>query len=160
MVLYFINVTENHRTQSQYDDAVIVKVFIFEFFNSYTTCFYIAFYVMVSFWCVCCQMICQSVSTDLLTQHPMVSDSHVTCAQNQGANGMFGLSNKYRDWCSENNCMSMLTMNLLIFILSRPAYQFAVGLLLPLVLIVLCIKLGLHYIWGQGFVRLCMYKTM
>ena len=32
---------ENHRTQTQYDDALIVKAFFFQFLNNYTTLFYI-----------------------------------------------------------------------------------------------------------------------
>lgn len=34
---------ENHRTQTMYDDALIVKLFAFQFANNYTSCFYIAF---------------------------------------------------------------------------------------------------------------------
>ncbi|XP_052075857.1 anoctamin-7-like [Mytilus californianus] len=34
---------ENHRTQTSYDDALIVKLFAFEFANNYASCFYIAF---------------------------------------------------------------------------------------------------------------------
>ncbi|KAL5011379.1 hypothetical protein ScPMuIL_009930 [Solemya velum] len=35
---------ENHRTQTQFDDALIVKLFAFQFANSYASCFYIAFF--------------------------------------------------------------------------------------------------------------------
>ncbi|ESN98940.1 hypothetical protein HELRODRAFT_162412 [Helobdella robusta] len=35
---------ENRRTQTDYDDAIILKLFAFEFANSYTSCFYIAFF--------------------------------------------------------------------------------------------------------------------
>ncbi|KAK2168459.1 hypothetical protein NP493_1230g00018 [Ridgeia piscesae] len=34
---------ENHRTQTRYDDALIMKLFAFQFVNNYTTLFYIAF---------------------------------------------------------------------------------------------------------------------
>ncbi|XP_052795282.1 anoctamin-4-like isoform X2 [Mya arenaria] len=34
---------ENHRTQTQFDDALIIKLFAFSFANSYSSCFYIAF---------------------------------------------------------------------------------------------------------------------
>ncbi|KAJ8310954.1 hypothetical protein KUTeg_011493 [Tegillarca granosa] len=34
----------NHRTQSQYDDALIIKLFAFQFANSYSSCIYIAFF--------------------------------------------------------------------------------------------------------------------
>jgi anoctamin-10/anoctamin-7 len=35
---------ENHRTQSEYEDALVVKTFLFQFVNSYFTLFYIAFF--------------------------------------------------------------------------------------------------------------------
>ncbi|CAG2218059.1 unnamed protein product [Mytilus edulis] len=34
---------ENHRTQTSYNDALIVKLFAFQFANNYASCFYIAF---------------------------------------------------------------------------------------------------------------------
>lgn len=34
---------ENHRTDTQFEDSVIVKTFVFEFFNSYGPCFYVIF---------------------------------------------------------------------------------------------------------------------
>ena len=40
--------TENHRTQTQYNDALIIKLFGFQFANNYTSCFYIAFFRGVS----------------------------------------------------------------------------------------------------------------
>ncbi len=38
-----INNFENHRTEKEYENALIVKVFTFEFINSYASLFYIAF---------------------------------------------------------------------------------------------------------------------
>lgn len=35
---------ENHRTQTQYNDALIIKLFGFQFVNNYASCFYIAFF--------------------------------------------------------------------------------------------------------------------
>ncbi|XP_062585164.1 anoctamin-7-like, partial [Saccostrea cucullata] len=35
---------ENHRTQTRYDDALVTKMFAFQFVNSYASCFYIAFF--------------------------------------------------------------------------------------------------------------------
>ena len=35
---------ENHRTETEYEDALIVKTFLFQFFNSYSALFYIAFF--------------------------------------------------------------------------------------------------------------------
>ena len=34
---------ENHRTDTKYEDAMIMKTFIFEFFNCYSPCFYVIF---------------------------------------------------------------------------------------------------------------------
>jgi hypothetical protein len=39
-----LNEWENHRTQSDFDNNLIVKIFIFYFVNSYTSLFYIAFF--------------------------------------------------------------------------------------------------------------------
>eukprot|EP00808_Paulinella_micropora_P004205 g19562.t1 len=39
-----INDFENHRTESEYENALIAKTFIFKFINSYNTLFYIAFF--------------------------------------------------------------------------------------------------------------------
>ncbi|PVD35218.1 hypothetical protein C0Q70_06499 [Pomacea canaliculata] len=35
---------ENHRTQTKFDDALIFKLFAFQFVNSYASCYYIAFF--------------------------------------------------------------------------------------------------------------------
>ena len=34
---------ENHRTQAKYDDALVVKIFVFQFINSFASFFYLAF---------------------------------------------------------------------------------------------------------------------
>ncbi len=41
-------ISENHRTQSLYDDALIIKLFAFQFANSYSSLYYIAFFRRVS----------------------------------------------------------------------------------------------------------------
>ncbi|GAB1601591.1 hypothetical protein Ahia01_000437500, partial [Argonauta hians] len=41
---YKLNCWENHRTKSSFDDALIIKLFAFHFVNSYSSCFYIAFF--------------------------------------------------------------------------------------------------------------------
>ena len=38
-----MNDEENHRTETEHEDALIVKLFVFQFFNSYMALFYIAF---------------------------------------------------------------------------------------------------------------------
>ena len=44
-----ISFAENHRTQTKFNDALIFKLFAFQFVNSYASCFYIAFFRGVSF---------------------------------------------------------------------------------------------------------------
>ena len=41
---FVFSMAENHRTQTRYDDALIFKLFAFQFVNSYASCFYIAFF--------------------------------------------------------------------------------------------------------------------
>ncbi len=48
-VMWSCNTVENHQKQSDYDDSLILKMFAFQFANCYTTCFYIAFFIPVSF---------------------------------------------------------------------------------------------------------------
>uniref|UniRef100_A0A1I8HHK0 Anoctamin n=1 Tax=Macrostomum lignano TaxID=282301 RepID=A0A1I8HHK0_9PLAT len=43
-IAYALTNWENHRTQSDYDNALILKLFAFEFANSYSSLFYIAFF--------------------------------------------------------------------------------------------------------------------
>ena len=46
--LVSVFVVENHRTQTQYNDMLIMKLFAFQFVNTYTSLFYIAFFRGVS----------------------------------------------------------------------------------------------------------------
>lgn len=39
----YLNDRENHRTDTEYEDALISKTFMFQFVNSYASLFYIAF---------------------------------------------------------------------------------------------------------------------
>ena len=41
---FFIHLLEMHRTQSEFDDNLTFKVFIFQFINFYSSIFYIAFF--------------------------------------------------------------------------------------------------------------------
>eukprot|EP01050_Picozoa_sp_SAG11_P011257 SAG11_NODE_1180_length_5595_cov_5.933224_3_plen_281_part_00 len=47
-VAIWLNEKENHRTTEQYDNALVLKTFLFQFFNSYVTLFYIAFFKPVA----------------------------------------------------------------------------------------------------------------
>jgi anoctamin-10/anoctamin-7 len=42
-VALYLNGLENHRKETNYEDALIGKTFIFQFVNSYMSLFYIAF---------------------------------------------------------------------------------------------------------------------
>jgi len=44
---YALNDRENHRTETQYEDALITKTFVFQFINSYASFFYVAFFAEV-----------------------------------------------------------------------------------------------------------------
>lgn len=44
MSVLILSVAEMHRTQTQYDNAFIFKVFIFQFVNFYSSPFYVAFF--------------------------------------------------------------------------------------------------------------------
>lgn len=44
MVAVKLNDWENHRTESEYENSLIIKIFAFYFVNSYTSLFYIAFF--------------------------------------------------------------------------------------------------------------------
>ena len=43
----WLTVRENHRTESEFEDALITKVFIFEFINNFGMLFYIAFFRII-----------------------------------------------------------------------------------------------------------------
>lgn len=58
--LFFL-FTENHRTQTQYNDALIIKLFAFQFVNNYASCFYIAFFRGVG---LTCMFLCLQNLTD------------------------------------------------------------------------------------------------
>ena len=45
-----LNKFENHRTQTEYVDSLILKAFGFQFVNNYFTLFYIAFLVHIELW--------------------------------------------------------------------------------------------------------------
>lgn len=47
---------ENYRTKTEYDDALIIKLFLFEFVNSYGSLFYMAFFRNVSFILLNCKI--------------------------------------------------------------------------------------------------------
>lgn len=98
---------ENHRTQTQYDDSLIIKTFAFQFANSYTSLFYIAFFRG--------------------THYP---------------NGIFGMGEEYQDSCgTDNNCMAMLSLQVLVLMVMKPLPRFLKDVILPFVLKIWRLKL-------------------
>ncbi|KAK3592836.1 hypothetical protein CHS0354_028912 [Potamilus streckersoni] len=86
---------ENHRTQTQFDDALIIKLFVFQFANNYASCFYIAFF------------------------RGRFDDS-----------GLMSLGIQYQDDC-EGTCMSQLSFQVLILMVSKPLPKFFSDVILP-----------------------------
>ncbi|KAL3880795.1 hypothetical protein ACJMK2_033006 [Sinanodonta woodiana] len=86
---------ENHRTQTQFDDALIIKLFVFQFANNYASCFYIAFF------------------------RGRFDDS-----------GLLSLGIQYQDDC-EGTCMSQLSFQVLILMVSKPLPKFISDVILP-----------------------------
>ncbi|XP_030836627.1 anoctamin-4 isoform X1 [Strongylocentrotus purpuratus] len=93
-----LNSWENHRTKSTYENALIVKLFAFQFVNSYSSLYYIAFF-----------------------RDQSGSDSFL---------GIDGL----RDSCTDNNCMSMLSLQVFVLMLVKPVPKFLKDVILPYVI--------------------------
>ncbi|XP_052794757.1 anoctamin-4-like isoform X2 [Mya arenaria] len=84
---------ENHRTDTKYNDALIIKLFAFQFVNNYSSCFYIAF------------------------------------VRGRLDTGMFG-NDKYTDNC-EGTCMSQLSFQILVLMITKPLPKFATDVIMP-----------------------------
>jgi hypothetical protein len=55
-------------------------------------------------------------------------------------NGFFGLGEQYQDTCSQNNCMALLTEQVIIFLLVKPLIEFCYNVGLPLVCLIISDK--------------------
>lgn len=86
---------ENHRTQTKYDDSLIIKLFAFQFVNNYSSCFYIAFF-----------------------------------RGRFDEDGIVGHGSEYRDRC-EGTCMSQLSFQVLILMISKPLPKLCTDAILP-----------------------------
>ncbi|XP_071481408.1 anoctamin-7-like [Diadema antillarum] len=96
-IAYKLNDWENHRTQSDYENALIVKLFAFQFVNSYSSLFYIAFF------------------------------------RDQSSSSFLGIDG-LKDSCTDNNCMSMLSLQVFVLMLIKPFPKFIKDIILPFVL--------------------------
>ncbi|CAG2218074.1 unnamed protein product [Mytilus edulis] len=93
---------ENHRTQTSFDNALIIKMFAFEFVNNYSSCFYIAFF-----------------------------QRGVYFLNRFGEEGILGLGGNYPDSCEpDGNCMSELTFQILILTICKPLPKFFTDIVL------------------------------
>ncbi|XP_033099885.1 anoctamin-7-like isoform X2 [Anneissia japonica] len=95
-VAYKLTDWENHRTQTMYEDALIIKLFAFQFVNSYTSLFYIAFF--------------RDLTTD---------------------SGFLNMGERFVDPCDDNNCMSLLSLQVFVLMLMKPFPKFLKDLILP-----------------------------
>ncbi|XP_070552213.1 anoctamin-7-like [Ptychodera flava] len=96
ILAYKLTDWENHRTQTSYDDALIIKIFAFQFVNSYVSLYYIAFF--------------REQTTD---------------------GGILDLGDEYEDTCTDGNCMSMLSFQVLVLMLLKPLPKFSKDVLFP-----------------------------
>nr|XP_006816507.1 PREDICTED: anoctamin-5-like [Saccoglossus kowalevskii] len=96
ILAYKLTDWENHRTQTSYDDALIIKLFAFQFVNSYVSLYYIAFFR-------------DETSND----------------------GILDFGPEYEDTCDNNDCMSMLSFQVLVLMLLKPLPKFFKDIILP-----------------------------
>lgn len=100
ILAYKLTDWENHKTETSYKDALIIKLFAFLFANSYTSLYYIAFF---------------------RGNDEIFGDS-----------GILGLGTKYRDNCgNDGNCMSMLSLQVLVLIVMKPMPKIVTDVILP-----------------------------
>jgi hypothetical protein len=45
--------------------------------------------------------------------------------------GIFGLGSEYQDSCDENNCMSLLTIQVFVIVLLKPFARFFAAIIFP-----------------------------
>ena len=91
-----LTIWENYRTKTEYDDALILKLFAFEFVNSYGSFYYLAFF--------------RNIKLD---------------------NGFFNLGPEYRDRCDDDNCMALLSLQLLIVLVIKPFPRLFKAIIFP-----------------------------
>lgn len=105
--------SENHRTHSEHDNALIVKLFAFQLVNNYTSLFYVAFIRPES-----------HVPPALLPRsNPLL--------QGFQHNGLFGLGLEYRDICCDSTCGSLLAVQLFTHMLIKPLPKFTKDIIIP-----------------------------
>ncbi|XP_077983931.1 anoctamin-4-like isoform X2 [Glandiceps talaboti] len=96
ILAYKLTDWENHRTQTSYDDALIIKLFAFQFVNSYVSLYYIAFF-----------------------------------REQTTSGGILDMGPGYEDSCTNDNCMSMLSFQVLVLMLLKPLPKFFKDVIMP-----------------------------
>ena len=95
---------------------MILKLFAFEFVNSYGSSFYIAFFRPVYF--------VYSLNLNL--------KFFFSFSQLRYPGGFFGLGeDKFLDSCSGGNCMSLLTIQVFVALMVKPFPRFFMTVILP-----------------------------
>jgi hypothetical protein len=106
---------ENHRNLTEFQDALVIKLFIFNFINNYGSLFYLAYFrnviILKTFFNYCLIfLLIKKISFP---------------------NGLFGLGPVYTDSCTNSNCMSLLSVQVLILLLLQPLPRFFTTVILP-----------------------------
>ena len=114
-IVYFLTDIESHATQTEYNDALIVKLFAFRFVNSYSILFYVAFAVAPQ-----------------LVVYPSDVVGSLSPEQKQVLYGCNGNS----------NCMALLTKQLLGCLVTKPLVRSFLDIIIPRVFFLLRLALG------------------
>jgi hypothetical protein len=116
------NDLENHRTDGAHENALIIKVFLFQFCNSYGALFYLAFV--------------KSLSISLFDSFGMRDnndEAYKEMCGSAGGGGLFGTPGEYSEACDANgecrylfvqgDCSGALAIQLFSYLAIAPCYQ-------------------------------------
>lgn len=99
---------------------MILKLFVFQFVNSYGSLFYIAFFRNVN------------KKKYNLTEFKLIFLCIEYKFKIEYTNGLFNLGPEYQDKCETGNCMALLTIQVLIVLLVKPLPSFLTTVIWPL----------------------------
>lgn len=106
-IAYILTNWENHRTQTSYDDSLIMKLFAFQFVNNYTSLIYIAFFK-------------QSVSNNGIFGNVEWKDTcDYTITTDEG---------------STQQCFPMLVLQVAVLLVMKPMPKFFKDVIIPVLL--------------------------
>ena len=109
---------ENHRTKTEFEDSIIIKLFAFEFVNSYGNLFYLAYFrnnvnSMLLHMCDCLKI-----------------NVFLYNFKFDYTGGFFNLGNEYQDIC-ESDCLVLVSIQVFFGLLIKPVNRFVTGVLYP-----------------------------